>query len=294
MRHIGKPAIQTQFVILNLFGDYIAMRQSQVPTSGLLKILKLLNVSERAARSTLSRMKSKGWLQSTRKGRRSYYSLTPKGDALLTEGTERLFGPGPQGWDHTWHIINYSLPGDQRALRHQLRTRLSWLGYGMLEPGIMIAPYSRKMEVRLLIEELKVGQYVHFFTGAEINLTDNEAIVAKCWDLDRLNSSYREFLNRHQPEYDRLHSIYLQNHELYEEESFIHRFWVIYEFSAFPRRDPNLPEELLPPRWYGRDAAKLLVQFRELLWEPSERFIAERLGLEKPISTKPGEGILVR
>jgi phenylacetic acid degradation operon negative regulatory protein len=294
MRHIRTPAIQTQFVILNLFGDYIAMRHGQVPTGGLLKILRLLDVSERAARSTLSRMKSKGWLKSTREGRRSFYSLTSKGHALLTEGTERLFGPGPEGWDHTWHIITYSLPGEQRALRHQLRTRLSWLGYGMLEPGIMIAPFSRKTEVRSLIDELEVREFVHFFTGAEINLIDNEAIVSNCWDLDRLNESYQRFFERHQPEFVRLQDSFLQKGKLCEEESFIRRFWVIYEYSAFPRKDPNLPDELLPNPWHGRDAARLLVQYRDLLWEPSERFIIDRLGLEAPITTEPIEGILVR
>jgi phenylacetic acid degradation operon negative regulatory protein len=296
MRHIERPPVQTQFVILNLFGDYVAMRGRSVQTSGLLEVLGLLGVSERAARSTLSRMKSKGWLYSTREGRRSFYALTPKGTSLLIEGSERLFGPGPTDWDNSWHLVTYSLPGDQGALRHQLRTRLSWLGYGMLEPGTMIAPFSRREQVQALIEELIVGEYVHFFTRAKLEMTDDQAIVSKCWDLEVLNKSYSAFIERHQPEFDQLQDIFLRLGTLPEEQSFIQRFWVIYEYSAFPRKDPNLPDELLPEDWQGRSAAKLLAQFRELLSEPSERFINDRLGLRQSdsSSTEFMEGILVR
>ena len=84
------PALQTQFIIFVLFGDVIMPRGGQIWASGLLSLLELLGVSERAARSTLSRMVRKGWLKTRREGRHSLYTLTPKGQRLLAEGGQRV------------------------------------------------------------------------------------------------------------------------------------------------------------------------------------------------------------
>jgi phenylacetic acid degradation operon negative regulatory protein len=267
-------------LIFNLFGDYVYPRRVAVPTAGLLKVLALLGVSERAARSTLSRMKGKGWLRAHRKGRRSLYSLTPRARALLEEGSRRLFGPPPQRWDGRWHLVIYSLPQEMRSVRHQLRTRLSWLGYGMLQPGSMVSANPRRQEVENLIAELNVGPYVHAFSQAHLDNSDPQHVVGRCWDLPALNERYARFIERHQPLYE---SFLQQQRELGsipQDEAFKFRFWVTYEFSSFPRQDPNLPPELLPPGWLGRRAAQLLADYRALLKEPAEAFINRTLNIE--------------
>lgn len=280
MRYIDRPSVQTQFLIFNLFGDYVRPRGGAVRTRGLLEVLGVLGVSERAARSTLSRMKRKGWIVSQRDGRRSIYHLTSKGKALLDEGSRRLFGPRPDHWDGRWHIVTYSLPREKRASRHLLRTRLSWLGYGMLQPGTMIAAYPGREEVKALIEELGIGPYVHFFTGAFQESADPHEIVSRCWDLPKLNRAYLDFIEQHRPAYEAFLAQYQLKGLLPAEVSFEHRFWATYEFTRFPREDPNLPGQLLPPNWRGDEAFELVTRYRALLKEPAEAYIQTTLALE--------------
>ena len=293
MRHLERPKIRTQFIIFNLFGDYVNPRSASVWTSGIVEILGMLGVSERATRSTLSRMKAKGWLTARKHGRRSLYRLTARGKALLDEGTHRIFDTTPTDWDQSWHIVVYSLPQELRAKRHELRTRLSWLGYGMLEPGTMVAAIPRSDEVQLLLQELEVQPYVHFFTCAKLEDGSNGDIVSRCWNLAVMNERYSRFVERYRSEYEDVLKRRERQNDLPPDECFVHRFWLTYEFSSFPRQDPNLPPELLPFNWRGNEAAELLRAYRAVLRDPAQMFVNDALGLEPTDTPLPQDIVAI-
>jgi len=232
-------------------------------------------VGERAARSTLSRMKRRGWLEARREGRRSTYRLTPKAHDLLEEGGRRLFGPRREPWDGTWTVIAFSLPGERRLTRHRLHTRLSWLGFGNLLPGTLIAAYPPSAEVRRVLRELEVHPYVHVFAGARLDPDEQDRIVARCWDLPTIDARYGTFLGRYLPILDEVHSSLPGR--LPSEQAFVWRFWLTYDYSQFPRIDPFLPTQLLPRDWRGGAAHELLTELRSLLQEPARRFLEESL-----------------
>lgn len=272
--------IQAQPIIFNLLGDYVYPFGDRVWTSGLLDVLRVLKVGERAARSALSRMKQNDWLSSHRNGRRSVYTLTAKTKALLEEGTRRLFGPRPQDWDGGWNLVVYSLPQELRKLRRLLRTRLSWLGYGMLLPGTMVAAFPRREEVRALFQELQVEPYVHLFRSAALETAGGQEVVSRCWDLPELDHRYTRFVNRYWPSYEAFRRRKEKAGDLPHEDSFIHRFWITYDYSSFPREDPNLPAELLPPAWSGAQAAELLMDYRALLKDAAEDYARSAMRVE--------------
>ena len=272
--------IQAQPIIFNLLGDYVYPFGDRVWTSGLLDALQVVEVGERAARSALSRIKQSGWLSSHRDGRRSAYCLTAKTKALLEEGTRRLFGPRPQDWDGCWHLVVYSLPQELRTLRRLLRTRLSWLGYGMLLPGTMVAAFPRREEVTALFRELQVESYVHFFSSSTLETAGGQEVVSRCWGLPELDRRYTRFVDRYRPSYAAFKRRKRQAGDLPHEESFIHRLWITYEYSSFPREDPNLPPELLPPGWSGTQAAELLMDYRSLLKEAAEGYARSTMHVE--------------
>jgi phenylacetic acid degradation operon negative regulatory protein len=277
-----KPAriIQAQPIIFNLLGDYVYPFGDRVWTSSLLDVLRVLEVGERAARSALSRMKQSGWLSSHRNGRRSAYSLTAQTKVLLEEGTHRLFGPRPQDWDGCWHLVVYSLPQEHRKLRRHLRTRLSWLGYGMLQPGTMVAAFPRREEVIALIRELQVEPYVHFFSSSTLETAEGQEVVSRCWDLPELDRRYTRFVDRYRPSYTAFRRRKGKGGALPHKESFIHRLWITYEYSSFPREDPNLPPELLPAAWSGAQAAELLMDYRALLKDAAESYAQSTMQVE--------------
>jgi phenylacetic acid degradation operon negative regulatory protein len=274
------PVIQAQPIIFNLLGDYVYPFGDRVWTSGLLDALRVVEVGERAARSALSRMKQNGWLRSHRDGRRSAYTLTAKMKTLLEEGTRRLFGPRPRDWDGCWNLVVYSLPQELRTVRRLLRTRLSWLGYGMLLPGTMVAAFPRREEITALIRELQVEPYVHFFSSASLETAGGYEVISRCWDLQELDRRYTRFVDRYRPSYKAFTSRKGQGGDIPHEESFIHRLWITYEYSSFPQEDPNLPPELLPPAWSGAQAAELLMGYRALLKEAAEGYVRSIMQVE--------------
>ena len=190
------PHLQTQFIIFILFGDVIVHQGGRVWTTSLLQLLEVLGVSERAARSTLSRMRRKGWLKAERDGRHSAYTLSARGWRIIEEGGQRIFEPRHTGWDGLWYLVVYSLPEDKRALRNDLRKRLSWLGFGRLAPGTWISPFDRVTEVEALLDDLKARDYVQIFSGLRLASGEDRDVVARCWDLKGLNQQYARFLAR--------------------------------------------------------------------------------------------------
>jgi len=268
-----RPAPRTQFIVFILFGDVIGPRGGWVWTTSLLKMLKVLGVSERAARSALSRMYRKGFLKPERDGRHSLYTLTARGRRITDEGGDRIFEPRRRDWDGQWHMVVYSLPERQRGLRSALRKRLAWLGYGPLAPGTWISPHDRRVEVERLLEDLDAQGYVQMFSGLRLAGGDDREIVGRCWDLEGLNQQYARFVHRWEPKYEKCAAALVRGDGPSPAECFGQRFWITHEYSPFPRLDPNLPQVLLPDDWSGDQAAELFQAYRGLLNARTTEFI---------------------
>ena len=271
MKKTEQPTTRTQFLIFTLFGEYILPRGGTIWTSNLLDLLGLLGISERAVRSTLSRMSRNGWLVAQKHGRRSQYSLTPRGWMLITQGAERIFEAPISDWNGFWHMVVYSLPEKKRRLRHNLRQRLSWYGFGLLSPGAWVSPHNRNAEVKNMCIELGIQKHVELFSCAHLGLSTDQDLVKRCWDIQALATNYQAFITRYQNEYQQCEqlrdagSIPSDQLPISPENCFVRRFWLVHDFQSFPREDPNLPMVLLPPDWIGFAARKLFEDYRALL-----------------------------
>lgn len=270
------PHLQTQFIIFILFGDVIIRQGGRVWTSSLLQMLEVLGVSERAARSTLSRMRRKGWLKPERDGRHSAYTLSARGRRIIEEGGQRIFEPRHTQWDNLWYLVVYSLPENKRALRNDLRKRLSWLGFGRLAPGTWISPFNRLPEVKAVLDDLNACDYVQLFSGLRLAYGVDREVVERCWDLKGLNQQYARFIGHWAVEYEKCLQAPRGN-GLTPAQCFAQRFWITQAYSPFPRLDPNLPPALLPDDWLGTQAAELFAQYREVLNERATQFIETAL-----------------
>lgn len=263
--------IRTQFLIFTLFGEYVVQRGGKIWTSSLLHLMSLLDLNERAVRSTLSRMSQKGWIKAEKFGRCSRYYVTPQGYALLTEGHQRIFETAYQDWDGRWYMVFYSLPENKRRKRHALRTKFAWLGFGRAAPGTWISPHDRRGELLSIIDDLEVESYVNVFSGTYFGPSSVEELVQRCWDLEALEEQYRDFIANHQPEYEKYLAI--ADCQSSQEELFVRRFWLTHDFQSFPLKDPNLPTELLPQDWIGFTARKLFDDYRQFLSAKVDAFV---------------------
>jgi phenylacetic acid degradation operon negative regulatory protein len=240
-------------LLLTVFGEYVLPQGRPAWTSTLLPVLEGLQVEEKSARQALSRMAADGWIVAQRSGRRVRWGLTEDGRRLLTEGAERIysFGRERDSWDGRWLVLLVSVPESQRDLRHQLRNGLSWAGLGSPAPGVWVSPHAgREAEAKQVVEGLGLEAAVFSFCGPFAGVGSERSMVEQAWHLGELAAAYEEFVGQFagmRPEAG--------------DQVLFAQIRLVHEWRRFPRLDPQLPLELLPPHWIGLRAANV---FKEL------------------------------
>jgi phenylacetic acid degradation operon negative regulatory protein len=247
-------------LLLTVFGEYVLPHDRPVWTSTLLHVLAGLDVEEKSARQALNRMAADGWIVAERDGRRVRWGLTRNGRTLLSEGADRIysFGRDRESWDGRWLVLLVSVPETRRDLRHQLRTGLSWAGLGSPAPGVWVSPHaSREAEAKQVIEGLGLAADVFSFCGPFAGVGSERTMVEQAWHLGDLAAAYEQFVRdfaglRPDP----------------GDQSLLAQIRLVHEWRRFPRLDPQLPLELLPPHWIGLRAANVFKDLHQS-WHPA-------------------------
>lgn len=278
-----------QDLVFTLFGEYLLPRADPVWAGNLIALLTPLGVSEGVVRTTLSRMSRKGWFETTRQGRRSFYRLSARGRALLEEGRERIYHPSwDEPWDGRWFVLAYSIPEDRRELRDRLRDRLAWLGFGALGNGLWISPHDVEDRVCETASNLGIEEHLECFHAEGAGFTTPDRLVERCWNLPALNRKYETFIARHVPLFQELRG---GSEGAAPRDCYVRRFQLSHEFREFPMVDPYLPRTLLPEDWAGECAAALFQTYHDLLTEPADRYVESVL---KQADRAPAEGAFTR
>ncbi|WP_344864299.1 PaaX family transcriptional regulator [Amycolatopsis ultiminotia] len=247
-------------LLMTVLGEYVLPRDRPVWTSILVEVLGMLDIEEKSARQSLARSSAEGWLVSDRVGRRVRWSLTPPGRRLLTEGADRIyqFGRDARGWQGRWLMLIVSVPEAKRDLRHRLRTRLTWAGFGSPVAGVWVSPDPRReAEAQQIVAELGLDAQAMSFTAAYGEVGDQESMVARSWDLSDLTDRYEDFIDR----FTGLRPAGGQAVLRAQTE-------LVHEWRRFPFLDPQLPGELLPSGWSGTKAAELFHR-KHVEWRPA-------------------------
>ncbi|WP_279537807.1 PaaX family transcriptional regulator [Amycolatopsis acidicola] len=247
-------------LLMTVLGEYVLPRGRPVWTSTLVDVLAAFGVEEKSARQALARTAAEGWLVSERVGRRVRWSLTPPGRRLLTEGAERIYGFGRDSgeWDGKWLMLLVSVPETKRDLRHSLRTRLTWAGFGSPTPGVWISPdASRQDEAGTIVRDLGLDKEAMSFVAAYGTIGDEDAMVAQAWDLSALEGRYEGFIDE-----------FTGVHPACGDEALHAQAKLVHEWRRFPFLDPRLPARLLPHNWSGAQAAELFHR-KHVEWRPA-------------------------
>ncbi|MDX3615967.1 PaaX family transcriptional regulator [Streptomyces europaeiscabiei] len=252
--------VSARSLLMTMLGEYVLPHGRPVWTSALVEALATFGVEEKSARQALARTAAEGWLASERVGRRVRWVLTPPGRRMLTEGAQRIydFGSGERTWDGTWLMVLVSVPEAKRDLRHRVRTRLTWAGFGSPEPGVWITPRAdRETEALGVLKELGLADDAMSFTAAYGAVGSEAAMVARAWDLSEVEDRYEAFID----EFTGLHPA--------DGDSALHaQTMLVHEWRRFPFLDPRLPSKLLPAGWSGAKAAELF-HGRHAEWGPA-------------------------
>jgi phenylacetic acid degradation operon negative regulatory protein len=197
--------------------------------------------------------------------------LSARAAEVLTEGRGHIlsFGAGQAAWSGRWTVAAFSVPEDDRSRRHALRTRLGWYGFAPLYDGLWVSPHERIAEVTEILSELGIDRATVFTAElAEGGPVGGHPI--KAWDLDALQAEYERLLAGYDPVRRRW-----RTGQVGTAEALVARTALMDDWRTMPSLDPELPTELLPPRWPRARARELFVELYDGLAGLAEQRVVQ-------------------
>ena len=191
------PVHRPQALLLSFLGSLVLDEDlPPLPSAVLLDVLADLGVTEAAARATLKRMTQRGLLDRCQVGRTAEYTLTPLAERVLRQADARVSSPAPFSHpEGEWTLLSYSVPESRRDLRHKVRSRLTWAGFGGLRDGLWIAPGTVDVSAVLGHDDLSAAAgLADAFAARPLPGTDLDRLVRRAWDVPVLRRAHRAFV----------------------------------------------------------------------------------------------------
>ncbi|GHH80574.1 PaaX family transcriptional regulator [Streptomyces capitiformicae] len=264
------PSPRPRSLMLAFFGNHVVEEEDRdlcVYSGSIIDVLGRVGVGEQAVRSTLTRMVNRGLLRRQREGRKMYFGLTRQATRVLLDGRTRIWKQGAvnDDWDGTWTLLGFSLPDSWKRQRHDLRSRLTWSGFGALYSGLWIAP--GEVDVTGVVAELGLTDHVKIFHAQAEVSTDIDLMVRDTWDLESIAARYVTFGKRWTPHLG----------GGVGDDPIGTRLRLVSEWLWTIRTDPRLPTRHLPPSWPARPAQETFRRVAEQVTEPARDVARELL-----------------
>lgn len=267
--------VQAGSLIISVFGDAVVPRGGRLWLGSLIRLLEPLGLNERLIRTSVFRLARDEWLRSEPRGRRTDYVLTATGLQRIEDASRRIYASTAQGWDRRWRLI-VTVGALAAKDRERLRSALFWQGFGALDGDCFVHPSADLIAafdalvgegLGELLPKLKPLMAADAALGTAASDAD---LVQAAWDLERLASTYRNFVACYQPVLAQLRD---GGGEADDESAFLVRMLLIHDYRRLLLRDPGLPDVLLASDWPGQRARLLCRELYRRLLVPSERHI---------------------
>jgi phenylacetic acid degradation operon negative regulatory protein len=255
---------QPRRLIVTIYGLYARSEQNWLSVAALVRMMADLGVEGPAVRASVSRLNRRGVLHSVRPGGTAGYALSASSLKVLRQGDTRIFDRHRAALEDGWVLLVFSVPEKERNKRHELRTRLTTLGFGTVASGVWIAPGHLVEEARDVLISRGLDRYVDIFRAEYLAFADIDKMVGQWWDLNLLSDQYGQFIDRYATLSKRLGRESITNLE-----AFVEYIPMLTSWRRLPYLDPGLPIELLPARWNGITAAKLFFELNDYLAVPA-------------------------
>jgi phenylacetic acid degradation operon negative regulatory protein len=266
--HADVPAadLQPRQLIVTVYGLYAREEQNWLSVAALVRLMADLGIDGQAVRSSVYRLKKRGILNSQPMSGAAGYALSANAVSILAEGDTRIFRDCRAAAADGWVVAVFSVPERDRRKRHELRTRLTRLGFGTVAPGVWVAPRHVAAEAKTVLDRHGLGGYVDLFGGQHIGFADVRGKIGDWWDLAELTRLYSAFSDRFGPVARRL-----ARRQVTDREAFAAYVPMLTAWRQLPYLDPGLPLELLPRPWSGETAAGLFAELNARLAVPAHR-----------------------
>jgi len=277
-RELARAPLKAKSLVVTVRGDAIAPHGGAVWLSGLIRLLAPLGLNERLVRTSVYRLARDGWLSAQPDGRRSLYRLTALGLTRFEHAYRRIYAPPAAAWDGTWDVVLAPAAALTARTRRELRKELRWEGFGALSPGVFVRPAGAMAPGALadVLSELKLQQRVAVLSGRDapgLGARSLQAYRRECWNLAGIAAEYRRFLDR----FDAVIGHFRRDGGVDPERCFVVRSLLIHAFRRVTLHDPQLPAQLLPPRWPAAAAYALCRDFYRLTQHRAEQHLLSTL-----------------
>lgn len=280
---MAETAIRPSSLINTIYGAFVRRTGGWIPIADLITLMADLGVDAPAVRSAISRLKKRGTLTQERRtatgsaaGSVTGYRLSPAMEPVFDEGDRRIFTHlEPARLDDGWVVAVFTVPETERAHRHQLRSRLTWLGFGNVAPGTWIAPVRLLPDARAMLERVGLDGYVHLFTARYNGFADLPAAVGQWWDFTAIEDQYAAFTDAHGP----LARTLRDGGAAAPDAAFRAYVPMLTQWRRLPYLDPGLPTELLPADWNAVEARRVFHDLHTRLAEPALHHVEHVTGL---------------
>jgi phenylacetic acid degradation operon negative regulatory protein len=237
--------------------------------ASIIRLLGECGVDEPSVRSSIFRLKRRGLLTAEKINGAAGYALSEEAQRILAAGDRRIFERPQADADEGWLLAAFSVPESERDKRHQLRSQLTWLGFGTVSAGVWIAPAHLLDETTDTLRRHHLDVYVELFRGEHLAFADTAQRVGQWWDLPRLHGLYQEFLDSYAP----MAAKYKRRGKIDDNQAFADYLNALTDWSRLSYADPGLPVKVLPGDWNGVAAARTFFELRDKLAEPAHTLV---------------------
>ena len=261
-----KPVHGSQQFLLTLLGTYFLGVEDDIPSTFFVDVLGDFGLSETAARNALSRVARQGFLEPSRRGRATYYTLTEPARRRQQRRLKQIvdFGREYRDWDGHWTVITFSVSEEQRHLRHQVRQLLRQFGFGLLYDGVWVRPWALDEESRRALMNAGINRMT-VFSGAPHVDFGVEGNPAGAFGLEDLRPHLESFIKHAADIVDAI-----EDDAVSPTMALRLRIETLRDWREIGEAHPDLPLALLPSDWPLPEARALFERTYDGLAEPAE------------------------
>ncbi len=269
-------------LIVSLFGMYARQHGGALQVATIISLMQDVGVEPGGTRSSISRLKKRGVIESVQVRGRNGYCLSESVLNTFAEGDERIFNPHRATTQDRWLLATFTVPEAQRNIRHKIRSALVRMGFGSVVPGLWIAPEHAKDAALAYFTRHGLNEYFEFFLAEHIGGAENQKNLRSWWDLDSLDKLYSDFLKENQDRWETWQACTEKDitAEL-EVRAFADHLILLTQWRRLPYSDPGLPAELLPAEWNALKAEALFKNLHTLLAPSAARHAQRVIGTDE-------------